>query len=110
MWLDDDLLFAFWADNRDPRIERNANGDLEILPPTGAETGSRNAELTLDFGIWARRDGRDAVVDSATGFPLPYGALRSEAALGAARAPGCAPGSKIGSPGIAGARRPSIED
>jgi Uma2 family endonuclease len=74
---DDDLLFAFCAANRDLRIERNANGDLEIMPPTGAETGSRNAELTLDFGIWARQDGRGVLFDSSTGFLLPNGAMRS---------------------------------
>lgn len=74
---DDDLLFAFCAANRDLRIERNANGDLEIMPPTGAETGNRNAELTLDFGTWARQDGRGLVFDSSTGFLLPNGAMRS---------------------------------
>ena len=77
MRLDDDLLFAFCAANRDLRIERNADGDLEIMPPTGAETGHRNAELALDFGIWARQDGRGVVFDSSTGFLLPNGAMRS---------------------------------
>ena len=77
MRLDGDLLFAFCAANRDLRIERNAHGDLEIMPPTGAETGNRNAELALDFGIWARRDGRGVVFDSSTGFLLPNGAMRS---------------------------------
>jgi len=77
MRLDDDVLFAFCAANRDLRIERNANGDLEIMPPTGAATGSRNAELTLDFGIWARTDGRGVLFDSSTGFLLPNGAMRS---------------------------------
>jgi Uma2 family endonuclease len=77
MRLDDEQLFAFCAANRDLRIERNADGDLEIMPPTGAETGHRNAELALDFGIWARQDGRGVVFDSSTGFLLPNGAMRS---------------------------------
>ncbi len=46
MRLDDDLLFAFCQANRELRIERNAQGDLEIMPPTGAETGAGNADLT----------------------------------------------------------------
>lgn len=75
--LDDDLLFAFCAANPDLRIERNAHGDLELMPPTGAETGHRNAELGLDFGLWARQDGRGVVFDSSTGFLLPNGAMRS---------------------------------
>ncbi len=77
MPLDDELLFAFCAANRELRIERNARGDLEIMPPTGAETGHRNAELALDFGNWARLDGRGVVFDSSTGFLLPNGAVRS---------------------------------
>lgn len=77
MRLDDDLLFAFCAANQPLRIERNAHGDLEIMPPTGAVTGHRNAELALDFGIWARQDGRGVVFDSSTGFLLPNGAMRS---------------------------------
>jgi Uma2 family endonuclease len=47
MHLDDDLLFAFCEANRDLRIERDAHGDLEIVPPTGAETGARNADLNI---------------------------------------------------------------
>jgi Uma2 family endonuclease len=77
MRLDDDLLFAFCEANRELRIERNAQGDLEIMPPTGAETGARNSDLNLDFGIWARADGRGVVFDSSTGFLLPNGAMRS---------------------------------
>lgn len=77
MRLDDDLLFAFCQANRELRIERNAQGDLEIMPPTGAETGARNADLNCDFGTWARVDGRGVVFDSSTGFLLPNGAMRS---------------------------------
>ncbi len=75
--LDDDLLFAFCQANRELRIERNAHGDLEIMPPTGAETGAGNSDLNLDFGNWARADGRGVVFDSSTGFLLPNGAMRS---------------------------------
>jgi Uma2 family endonuclease len=77
MHLDDDLLFAFCQANRDLRIERDAHGDLEIMPPTGAETGARNADLTAEVVIWANRDGRGAAFDSSTGFLLPNGAMRS---------------------------------
>ena len=75
--LDDDLLFTFCEANRDLRIERNPHGDLEIMPPTGAETGARNAQLTADLVIWARQEGRGLVFDSSTGFLLPNGAMRS---------------------------------
>ena len=75
--LNDDLLLQLCEANPELRIERNPDGDLELLPPTGAETGARNANLTTDFGLWARADGRGVVFDSSTGFLLPNGAMRS---------------------------------
>jgi Uma2 family endonuclease len=75
--LDDDLFFAICQANRDYRIERNARGDIQIMPPTGGLTGKRNSDLLIDLGNWARRDGRGLVFDSSTGFNLPNGATRS---------------------------------
>jgi len=75
--LDDDLLFAICQANREYRIERNAEGDIEIMPPTGGITGGRNAELSADLTLWARTDGRGRAFDSSTGFILPNGAMRS---------------------------------
>ena len=63
--------------NRDLRIERTAEGDLVIMPPTGGETGARNAELVMQVKLWAKRDGSGVVFDSSTGFDLPNGATRS---------------------------------
>lgn len=75
--LDDDLFFAICQANRDYRIERNAQGDIQIMPPTGGLTGKRNSDLITDLNLWARRDGRGLVFDSSTGFNLPNGATRS---------------------------------
>lgn len=75
--LDDDLFFAICQANRDYRIERDANGDIQIMPPTGGETGKKNSDLIIDLGIWARKDGRGLVFDSSTGFRLPNGSTRS---------------------------------
>ena len=75
--LDDDLFFAICQANRDYRIERNARGDIRIMPPTGGLTGKRNSDLIIDLGNWARCDGRGLVFDSSTGFNLPNGAIRS---------------------------------
>ena len=79
--LDDDLFFALCEANRDYRFERSADGDIQIMPPTGGLTGKRNSDLVTDVNLWARRDGRGLVFDSSTGFVLPNGAVRS---------PGCA--------------------
>ena len=75
--LDDELFFAICQANRDYRIERDANGDIQIMPPTGGETGKINSDLIIDLGIWARKDGRGVVFDSSTGFRLPNGSTRS---------------------------------
>lgn len=75
--LDDDLFFALCEANRDYRFERSADGDIQIMPPTGGLTGKRNSDLVTDVNLWARRDGRGLVFDSSTGFVLPNGAVRS---------------------------------
>lgn len=75
--LTDEKFFEFCQINRDVRIERNAEGDLLIMPPTGGETGSRNAELTMQLRQWAKRDGQGTAFDSSTGFNLPNKATRS---------------------------------
>jgi Uma2 family endonuclease len=48
-----------------------------IMPPTGGQTGSSNAQITIQLGVWANRDGTGVVYDSSTGFRLPNGAVRS---------------------------------
>jgi Uma2 family endonuclease len=63
--------------NRDLRLERTAEGDILVMPPTGARTGARNFELSVQFGVWAKRDGSGIAFDSSTGFELPNGAMRS---------------------------------
>lgn len=59
------------------RIETNKNGDLIILPPTGAETGDRNAELTTQLRNWAKKNQTGKSFDSSTEFELPSGAKKS---------------------------------
>ncbi len=64
-------------DNRDIRLELTAKGELIVMPPTGWESGRRNANLTIDLGLWNRQAGLGIVFDSSTGFILPNGAVRS---------------------------------
>lgn len=63
--------------NRDLRIELTATGELEVMPPTGGNTGRRNADLTTDLNLWNRRTRLGFVFDSSTVFRLPNGAGRS---------------------------------
>jgi Uma2 family endonuclease len=73
---DDDWLLALSSRN-DLRLERTAEGDLEIMPPTGFTTGNRNMKLSARLGSWTEQDGRGLACDSSTGFRLPNGAVRS---------------------------------
>jgi Uma2 family endonuclease len=75
--LSDEQLYDFSQINRDLQIERNARGELIIMPPTGGDTGERNAEITLRLRLWAKHDKTGATFDSSTGFRLPNGAVRS---------------------------------
>jgi len=75
--LTDDQFFALCGINSELRLERTAEGDLIIMPPTGFITGARNANLTTQVGRWALNDRRGVAFDSSTGFKLSNGADRS---------------------------------
>jgi Uma2 family endonuclease len=73
----DEQFFEFCQANRDVRIERTAQGEIVIMPPTGWETGSKNAEIIIQLGVWAKKDGRGKCVDSSAGYKMPNGAVMS---------------------------------
>lgn len=72
--------------NRDVRIERNAEGSIAVMAPTGGETGARSGRLFAAVFRWAEDDGSGVAFDSSTGFELPNGAVRSPDAAWVARA------------------------
>ncbi len=73
----DEQFYQLCRANPEVKFERNAQGELIIMPPTGGETGRSNAELTADFVIWNRQTQLGEVFDSSTCFKLPNGANRS---------------------------------
>jgi Uma2 family endonuclease len=75
--LTDEQFYQICQNNRDSRFERNAKGDLIIMPPTGGETSHKNAKLTQQLGNWTDQDGTGICFDSSGGFTLPNGADRS---------------------------------
>ena len=75
--LTDEQFFNLCQGNRDLRFERTATGELIIMPPTGGETGNRNAGLTAQLWIWNEQYKLGIVFDSSTCFKLPNGADRS---------------------------------
>ncbi len=73
----DEQFYQLCRQNPDVKFESNAQGEIIIMAPTGGETGNRNAEFLIDFGIWNRQNNLGKLFDSSTGFRLPNGAHRS---------------------------------
>ncbi|ABA20684.1 Protein of unknown function DUF820 [Trichormus variabilis ATCC 29413] len=75
--LTDEQFYQLCIANDEWRIELTAEGELIIMPPTGGESGIRNANLTTDLNLWNRQAKLGKVFDSSTEFRLPNGAFRS---------------------------------
>jgi Uma2 family endonuclease len=75
--LTDDQFYHLCRVNPDVKFERNAEGEIIIVSPTGGETGKRNAKLTTRFCLWNEQTNLGEVFDSSTCFRLPNGANRS---------------------------------
>ena len=73
----DDEFWDFCRQNDDLRIEMTKEGDVIIMPPTGANTGERNSEINFQLKLWAKKDKSGKTYDSSTGFVLPNGAMVS---------------------------------
>jgi Uma2 family endonuclease len=63
--------------NRDLQLERNATGELIIMPPTGSYTGKINFDIAGQLWFWNRQTKLGEAFDSSTGFHLPNGSDRS---------------------------------
>ena len=69
-------LYEIDAANEDLRIETNANGDLEIMPPPFPETSRKNWDINIRLGNWAEKDKTGVCFESSAKFTLPNGAKR----------------------------------
>jgi Uma2 family endonuclease len=72
-----DQFYEFCRLNPDLRVERTAQGEVIVMPPTFADTGNRNFKIAVQLGIWSEQDGTGDGFDSSAGFTLPNGATRS---------------------------------
>ncbi|MBW4545565.1 MAG: Uma2 family endonuclease [Symplocastrum torsivum CPER-KK1] len=78
LYVTQEQFAALAAANRDLELERTAQGELIVNPPTGWETGERNCSVTGELYLWWRNAGEPGkVFDSSTGFILPNGATRA---------------------------------
>lgn len=75
--LSDQQFYNFCRTNPDLRIERNANGEIIVMPPAFSDTGNRNGRVFGQLFVWSEADGTGEAFDSSAGFTLPNGAVRS---------------------------------
>jgi len=80
--LNDEEYFEFCTRNPDLRIERQATGEIVIVPPAGAETAYRNSDLTAQLAVWSKQDGCGRAFASNTQYMLPDGSALSPDAPG----------------------------
>jgi Uma2 family endonuclease len=73
----DEELMRFCAANEMVRVERDANGELIVMSPSGSEGGGVETDVTVELANWARQDGRGKVLGSNAGFTLPDGSVRA---------------------------------
>lgn len=74
--LTDDELFDFCARNESLRIERDSNGELILMSPTGLEGSNVNSKVITYLTVWADESDTGLVFDSNGGFTLPDNSMR----------------------------------
>src|SRR5690242_8278234 len=73
-------FWDFCRDNEQDtlRFERDADGRVRLMAPSGSETDNHNSDIVTDLNIWNRQNGRPGYVfGPSAGFTLPNGAIRS---------------------------------
>ncbi|MEM8778149.1 MAG: Uma2 family endonuclease [Cyanobacteria bacterium P01_G01_bin.49] len=75
--LSNEQFYRLCQVNQDWQLERTAKGELIIMPPVGGVSGSREADLLIDLGLWNRQTKLGKVFSSSTIFRLPKGGDRS---------------------------------
>jgi Uma2 family endonuclease len=76
--MSDEQFYQLCCRHSDVRFERNAAGDLIIVPLSGGVAGHRNFSLIGQLGAWVDRHPELGLgFDSSTCFKLPNGADRA---------------------------------
>ncbi|MEZ4775156.1 MAG: Uma2 family endonuclease [Bacteroidia bacterium] len=75
-WTEDEL-FLFCAANKNLRIERDANGFITIISPSGGLSSYYISTLNADLVIWNRKQKPGYIFESSAGFLLPDGSMRA---------------------------------
>ncbi|MFO1372013.1 MAG: Uma2 family endonuclease [Candidatus Competibacteraceae bacterium] len=70
--LSDEQLYAFSQLNRELQIERNARGELIIMPPTGGDTGEKmlKSPCNYDYGRNRIKPEPPSILQPASDFQM----------------------------------------
>jgi Uma2 family endonuclease len=70
-------FMSFCAANEPLRFERDANGEIIVMSPTGTGGCEIEGDVYLELGNWARVDGRGRAYPATAGFKLPDTSVRA---------------------------------
>jgi Uma2 family endonuclease len=75
--MSDEQFLRFCAANEPLRFERDANGEIIVMSPTGFEGSGIESEVFTELAVWARADGRGKAFVPTAGFKLPDTSVRA---------------------------------
>ena len=75
--MSDEELLEFCSDNDPLRVEREADGELVLMSPSGLEGGWVEGKVLTRLGVWAESDNRGTYVGPNGGFTLPDSSMRA---------------------------------
>lgn len=70
-------FFEFCVANKHLRIERDEQNQILIMPPAGGESGRKHIKIATALELWNSKTNLGIAFDSAAGFELPDGSVRS---------------------------------
>jgi Uma2 family endonuclease len=68
--MSDEEFLRFCAANEPNRFERDANGEIIVMSPTGFEGSGIESDVFFELAGWARSDGRGKAFGPTAGFKL----------------------------------------
>ena len=75
--MSEEEFFRFCQMNDTLEFERDSQGNIILMSPTGSFTGNFNSRISGYLFVWNENSHLGEVFDSSTGFTLPNGAVRS---------------------------------
>jgi len=73
----DEEFYVFCSENKDFRIERDADRNVIVMEPVVFESGYHEGEAFGEVRNWTRKHGKGKAFSPTTGYTLPNGAIRS---------------------------------